>query len=99
MREAELDLLEFTIQQKDAELKEKHEQDREIEARIERHIREQYFERRISGLNATIQRLENSIAKIEGENTVLRQTLTQQKATYEEERDKISGLRDRVLGA
>jgi diguanylate cyclase (GGDEF)-like protein len=99
MREAELDLLEFTIQQKDVELKEKHEQDREIEARIERHIREQYFERRISGLNATIQRLENSIAKIEGENTVLRQTLTQQKATYEEERDKISGLRDRVLGA
>lgn len=99
MREAELDLLEFTIQQKDAELKEKHEQDREIETRIERHIREQYFERQISGLNASIQRLENSIAKIEGENVVLRQALNQQKMTYEEERDKISGLRDRVMGA
>lgn len=99
MREAEVDLLDFTIQQKDAELKEKHEQDREIETRIERHIREQYFERRIRGLNATIQRLEKSIAKIEDENNVLRQTLTQQKSAFEEERDKISGLRDRVMGS
>ncbi|MFO0764646.1 MAG: diguanylate cyclase [Patescibacteria group bacterium] len=90
------DLLEFTLGQKDKDLEEKAERDRAAERRIEEHVREQYFERRIKSLEEAIGTLETSLKALQGENAELRANLQRQKAALEEDRDKIKGLRERM---
>lgn len=90
------ELLEFVIAKKQQELVGKHERDQEVEGKIEAHVREGYFERRITQLMGSIQTLETKLASLEQQNDEMKKRLLELKQSHEEEMEGITQLRAKL---